>query len=243
MTRDRDISVTYIPALVDAIPREKQDGFVMQSHDYDLAVRVLPFDSLESLTSGKTMAALQREYNVVSEGARLQLIALLTLTQAIRTRDLAHLKTYLNLKVAEEMGGFKRQQEKLRKSLRGWPDLTMLRERDEIRRRRTAIATRIRHPLTELGRQLNEAVKKVRFVIWWNERKRSFEPGLYCENVATALAVLVFTRITSPRTLAVCQRAGCGKRFIRTKQSQKYCSLRCGNAARKARERAKRKER
>jgi hypothetical protein len=96
---------------------------------------------------------------------------------------------------------------------------------------------RTKYPLSELGRELNRGVKQARFVLWV-ERESVFAPGLYCDNMTTALATALFSQVASPQSVAICER--CGNHFTRTKRAQRFCSLRCGNADRKARQRERR---
>jgi hypothetical protein len=100
---------------------------------------------------------------------------------------------------------------------------------------------RTRHPLSELSRELNEKARRARFVLWWVETEKRFAPGLYCDDIATALATALFSRVVSPQAVAICER--CGNQFIRTKRPQRFCSLRCGNADRKARQRDQARQR
>jgi hypothetical protein len=95
---------------------------------------------------------------------------------------------------------------------------------------------RMQYPLSELSAQLNRKMKNVRFVLWWVDKEKKFAPGLFCQDLSTAMAVSLVSHIASPRAVAVCER--CGNQFIRTKTIQLFCSLRCGNAERKARQRA-----
>ena len=96
---------------------------------------------------------------------------------------------------------------------------------------------RMRYPLAELAAQLNQRMAKARFVMWWVDKEKKFAPGIYCPDLSTALAASLVSHIAAPKAVAICER--CENRFIRTKSVQRFCSLRCGNADRKARQRAK----
>jgi hypothetical protein len=65
----------------------------------------------------------------------------------------------------------------------------------------------------------------------------SLSPGIFVESFLGALYVLLFLSLEDPISIAVC--GWCNKRFTRTKTTQAFCSLRCGNNARKARQRLK----
>ena len=59
------------------------------------------------------------------------------------------------------------------------------------------LGQRVRHPLSEVSKELNGRLKNVRFVIWWSECERKLLPGLFCEDMTTALAAVLFSRIAS----------------------------------------------
>ena len=160
------------------------------------------------------------------------------LLKPCRLRSPADLKAYLKLESAEELRQWFESQSKLRAALgpRNWPKP----KRKDVEAAQLQIvrslARRIRFPLSEIARQLNARLRQVKFVIWWVERERKFAPGFFCENAAIAFAALLVASVASPEGLGVCER--CGARFSRKKRIQRYCSLRCGNAARKSRQRA-----
>jgi hypothetical protein len=230
--------VTEIPILVEAIPREKNDGILIVPDDYDTPVRVLPLDAPEMLGDSARALNLEREYNVVPQRERAGLMALLRLTQAIQTRKYSHLDAYARLQTEVEIQRWLDHEKELRAALgqRNWklPDRAKIDE--EKIRSKMRLDRRIRYPLSEASKELNRRLRHVRFVIWWSKCERKLVPGLYCEDMTTALAAVLFSRIASSKGLTVCVR--CGKRFVRIRKNQTHCSLRCGNAARKARQRA-----
>lgn len=99
------------------------------------------------------------------------------------------------------------------------------------------LGRRVRHPLSEVSKALNGRLKNVRFVIRWSECERKLLPGLFCEDMTTALAAVLFSRIASTQGLTVCVRSGC--EFVRVRRNQTHCTIRCGNADRQASRRAK----
>jgi hypothetical protein len=242
-SRDRDTAVTPIPVLIDAVPRERRDGQVVVHDDYDIAVRALPLDAPDMLLKTTAVQKLEREYNVVPEKKRAELMALLRLTQAIQTRKLVDLAAYVVLQSGADSQRWLAQERELRKTLgrgdKNWPipgkEKVAKYEDESVNR----LIKRARHPISEVSRQLNRWLRRVRFVIWWSERETRLMPGLYCQDMATALAALLFSRVASTKGLAVCER--CGKRFVRTRRGQRFHSGRCGDADRKARQRAKQK--
>jgi hypothetical protein len=239
--RDRDIGVTTLPILVDAVPYEKRDGRVIDLGRNDIAVRILPLDAVAGLFDPKRKEEINREFNqafkAVSKDVLDDLKALVFLIQAIQGRSREMLMNYVKRKAPVEAARAEQHVanvlaelgERKPRPANGSESGRYLRDAvDSLLKRR-------RYPLSELSRQLNTQARRARFVLWWNESKRKFAPGLYCDNMATALATALFSRVVSPMSLAICQR--CGNPFIRSKRVQRFCSLRCGNADRKARQR------
>ena len=217
-----------------------------EPHDYvvyDLPVRMLPFGSLECLTDGKKLAKLQREYGqLLPKKAHRGLWALLTLTDAVRSRNSELYRKYVNLKAVDDAEKWRSLVESLDgQSPEEFVPWSPKDRNSAYSRSKESILKRLRRPYNIIGAEMTERLRNVRFVLWWVDRERKFAPGLYCETLETALTALMLSRIQSPQALAVCQRAGCENRFIRVKRSQRFCSLRCGNAARKAKERSKRR--
>jgi len=234
--------VTEIPILVEAFPRKKNDGILIVSDDYDIPVRVLPLDAPEMLGDSAQVLKLEREYNAVPRRERAGLMALLRLTQAIQTRKYSHLAAYVDLQLGVEVQRWLVHEKELRGAL-GYRDWKMPRK-DVVKKEKIKIgkhlSRRVRHPLSEVSKELNGRLKIVRFVIWWSECERKLLPGLFCDDMTTALAAVLFSRIASTQGLTVCVR--CGKEFVRIRKNQTHCTLRCGNAARKARQRAAQRE-
>jgi len=258
-TRDRDVTVTAIPVLLRGTrTAEKQwvkDGVVLggwtektgpEADDcrvYDLPVRMLPFNSLECLTNGKKLGRLKREYGQrLPEQAFLKLRALLSLTDALRSRNAELLRQYVQRQsvidakmwrsIAESMHAQSPEEfAPWSEKDRNWAFYTS----------KERVLKRLKRPYNVIGAEMTKLLRDVRFVLWWVDREGKFAPGLYCETLETALAALMVSRIQSSQALAVCQRKGCENTFIRMKRNQRFCSLRCGNAARKAKERSKKR--
>ena len=76
--------------------------------------------------------------------------------------------------------------------------------------------------------------------IWRDKRTDSLSLGVLADDFVWALHLLLLLNLANSESVAVCGR--CRKRFTRTKTNQDFCSLRCGNSARKARQRLKEKE-
>lgn len=236
--RDRDNGVTRLPILVDATLHETRDGRVIDLDGRDIAVRIFPPDATEGLYDPKRRTQIDKEFNQafkrVSEAARNELLAIYILAVAIRRQSREGLQQYAKLKVGAEANRAK-EMAKLLAEL-GEPTKVEASEKKEALEKAVAEwRGRLRYPISELSRELNKLVRGVRFVLWWVERTKNFAPGLYCDSASAALATALFSSIVSPQGLGICER--CGNWFPRVKQDQRFCSLRCGNADRKARER------
>lgn len=92
-----------------------------------------------------------------------------------------------------------------------------------------------------LSDELNIPLKRARFVFWTPKKSGGLIPGLYCDDAFVALVALLASHVNSPQSFSVCAR--CQKPFYSVKRDQKFCSTRCGNAERKARQRHGRKQR
>jgi len=239
--RDRDDDVTTLPILVDAFPHESRDGRIIDLDGHDVAVRILPLSAVEGIFNRQRRQEIDQEFNqafkAVSEQTLNELKALVFLIQATRTRSHKLLMEYVKQKAPVEAV---RAQENMSNLLARLGDRKTkpASESEKFKYLQDAVRSlfrRTRHPLSELSHQLNAQARRARFVLWWVEREGRFAPGLYCDNMASAVATALFSRIVSPQAVAICER--CGNQFIRTKRAQRFCSLRCGNADRKARER------
>jgi hypothetical protein len=83
----------------------------------------------------------------------------------------------------------------------------------------------MKSPVFALSEAFTNGLKKSRFVVWWAELPKKFAPGIYCEDISTALFALALSAIGQPGGIGVCQR--CGDAFLRTRSKQRYCSNRC----------------
>jgi len=223
--------------LIKAVPYESRDGRVIVPDDYDIPVRIIAPSGFGEFLADRPRSGDTHRLPAVPPRQRAALLALLRLTQAIQTRDRRSLRTFVKLQFAEEVRrGIEKDAEMSRAlGANEWPPGTW--SLPDIRRHvAKSLRGRIRFPVSELGRLLNGRLRKARFVMWWVERDKKFAPGIFCEDMATAFAALLVARITSPEGLAVCER--CGTQFVRKKQGQRFHDLKCGNAARKARQRS-----
>jgi hypothetical protein len=184
---------------------------------------------------------LNKEYNnafnAVKSDEFAEVAALYVLACAIKNKDYQLLRRYIIRLAPVEAQRYERN---IRQVLESLGEATRApseaEKKDDLLNAMRGLLRRTKYPLSELARKLNARLKKARFVLWWDERSKRLVPGLYCETMETALAALLFSRFASPEAIAICAR--CGNTFIRKKRMQRFCSLRCGNADRKARQRA-----
>jgi predicted RNA-binding Zn-ribbon protein involved in translation (DUF1610 family) len=78
-----------------------------------------------------------------------------------------------------------------------------------------------------------------RLRLWQREEDGALCPGLLAGDFTNSLFVHLCLSLSDSEGLAIC--GACGKKYRRTKTTQVYCSPKCGNRARKARQRAKEK--
>ncbi|HXX17225.1 MAG TPA: CGNR zinc finger domain-containing protein [Candidatus Eremiobacteraceae bacterium] len=234
--RDRDDGVTRLPILVDSFPYDMRDGRIIRFDGEDMPVRIVPRDAVKGLFDRKIWERVNSEFNqafnAISKDALTELKALVLLFQAIGNKSHDDLKSYIKRKAPIEAA----RNEQLIAGLLAKlgekkPSTDSAAKENYLANAVRSLWRRTRHPLSELGRQLNAHARLARFVIWWDESAKKFSPGLYCTDFVTALAIALFFR-----DAAICER--CGTWFIPTsKKPQRFCSLRCGNADRKARQR------
>lgn len=246
--------MTSLPILVrcKAIDR---DGHIVLKGRRSVPVSVVPLKELESLWNPDQRKKFESSYGHIPQLAEARLLTLNRLLQAIRTRDpgnLGHLSTYAKLAGAEERttdvircardlgvseDWCRRMAEETEKRT-GYPPFGPLGPATE-QYYESRVWERLCRPLPELSRKLNRRLQSVRLVIWWVMQSQIPAPGLFCPDIETALFALTFSRIASPQGWSVCLR--CSASFMRTRRDQKYCSLRCGGATRKARERKRKR--
>jgi hypothetical protein len=234
MKRDRDNTVTdSLPVLVSSYSRG--DGFILPPDGLQIEAQILPIAAAEGIFDAKKRRAYSRVYDKISPEELAELQALLLLISAVEQPTKEVVKQYLERMAPLEV---KRAVERLVEGLRQWGG-SVSEQQKEIERARVLhqLQERIKFPWHELNWQLNGWLKKPSVVLWLRSRDKRLSPGLYCRNMAAAVAALLFSRIASPQAISVCQR--CSSPFVRIKRVQRFCSLRCGNADRKARERAK----
>lgn len=93
-----------------------------------------------------------------------------------------------------------------------------------------------------IQRHVISSVDSVRFVLW--EWKGKLAPGLFCPDISTALLVHAImaalgTKAKANVGLRLCPK--CGRPFLQRRKDQFYCSIRCREAHRVERWRARQK--
>lgn len=246
-TRDRDNSVTskQLPVLIPARGGHRGDALLFVDRKPTDCL-LLGDDALAIFLNDKNDAHFERRYGKVLRSYEAGIKAAMALIQAIESKDNAKLKDYAAWQAVAEVESEIELANKIGKHLPFVPaTVKRLREqtyREEYARLQKHISSS--SPLVaiaELLMQLNRWVSKAKLVIYMGRVRQQPLPGLYCPDVSTGLAAMVFSRLPNPAGLGVCRRPSCGKTFLRIRRGQQYCSLRCGNADRKARERARRR--
>jgi hypothetical protein len=241
------VTTPGIPILIRSPEPRKADGLLVLAEDAVL-VRLV---EAGNLLTAEGFRRFEEEVGAVPESSHAAVFALLRLAQLTKTGTRRDLDAYIRLQAGAEVrgeinllerivGGFRGEankvlQELLLASFRNKGKKLLEREESEIRRRMgraEGLSVAI-----ELSREINRWLRGARVVLWWPRKDKRLTLGLYCEKAETALASTVLATIDVPQGIAVCVR--CGSYFMRIKRGQKYCKLRCGNADRKARERAK----
>jgi hypothetical protein len=90
-----------------------------------------------------------------------------------------------------------------------------------------------------LLQKINQGLERVRFVVWLAECEQKFAPGLYCDDLGSAVCALLLSNLGERGGLGACEF--CGKTFFRSRRSQRYCGYKCQTAAGMRRYRAKAK--
>jgi hypothetical protein len=212
----------------------------------------LPDDALAIFADGGRRQKFERQFGTVSDSHQAGISAALLLVQAIENRDVQQLRNYASWQAVAEVKAEQELAERIVRrfgaagarhlavipeTLRARQEKTLTEERDKLRNRVAKQSPMV--GVAELLLQLNRWTSGARFVVYFDRTRKKALPGLFCPDVGTGLAALTFDRIPSSQGLGVCVR--CGKAFLRTRPAQHYHSLRCGNAGRKARERARKR--
>ena len=248
MTRDSNKPVTYLPVLIPCSPGTAK-GYATFATEFRDPQEVRPLvdaDLDPKSKSGKAALGSMQEHELERFNALFAYMA------ALETRDaLALRKTIVRFDKALQM-----KREKDGKRLPGLsPELWAKSVYGQvIRSILGAVPGDELSALERLGgyrpgptaeRNLNwrvsweisEAVKKVRFVLWWTGTR--FSPALYCPDLQSGIHVQALLRVAGGRAFRICPY--CDDAFLQGRTNQDYCSLAHREAHRVARWRAKQK--
>lgn len=232
--RDRDDCVTSaLPVLVGSYDR--RDGFILPPDGLQIEAQILPLCVATGIFDQQIRRKFKEVYDEVSDDELTELRALAFLVSAVVSRKPELVKGYDERMAPLET---KRALARLSKEMERWGDTVHAgQEREERARVLRNLQERVKFPWHEMNWRMNEWLRKANVVLWLSLKAKGLLPGLYCGDMAAALAALLLSRVASPKAVVLCGR--CGTPFVRGKRVQRFCSLRCGNADRKARERAK----
>jgi len=195
-----------LPVLI-AASSGKADGFVsFKPWDYGRGgnVRRVSREILPALRDPARRHGLERQYGPIEEADWGRLLELLGLVERLARGDWTP--------VQKDLGSTSRVEHK--------GDTCKL----EI-----SFSGSVKTAVFALAEAFTEGLSKSRFVVWWAEREQKFAPGIYCEDITTALYALVLRAIGQPGGIGVCQH--CGEPFPRSRSKQRYCLYRCQVAA------------
>src|SRR6266851_3235732 len=219
MKRDRDNPVTpSLPVLVNAYARI--DGFIEMGSSID--AQILPGAAALWIFNPKKTREYREVYKKVGTSELTELKALALLVAAVGEKKHQWMKQY-----REYMGPLESNLAvtRLVKEMERWAGSGEISKEQEDLARAQALHNlqkRSKFPWHEMNWRLNEWLRKARVVIWLRLPQGPapgvLTPGLYCEDMAAALAALLFFRVASPQAITICRRCGTG--FIRNKRVQ-----------------------
>lgn len=194
-----------------------------------------PVRTLTEADLDKDTARGRNTWKAMRPKDRQHLLALIGLRRAIETKDELMVKKLAEAyrRLGRHMGRVTAvtfedlfgDEPSIQKDMAGWA------------KERSQEGLSFGRPQRALAQLLTEAIRRARLVLWWHDRERRFLPALYCPDLTTALYVRALIGIVGGRTLLVCPR--CGEPFVQPRSDQNYCSIRCREAHRVARFRAR----
>jgi hypothetical protein len=193
-------------------------------------VRIVPPAALQALLrQGQSFALFEKRFGQVSKSQKASILALFSLIEEERTWDQDKRLDFIRWTLVKRRA----QQDEAKVKRSPEEDDGMARSLAEHDRAWVDKRGRLR-TITD---QLN-GLGTLR--LWRDKHTDSLSVGVLAEDFLDALLILLLLNLGNAESVAVC--GWCGKRFTRTKTNMDFCSLRCGNNARKARQRAKHKE-
>jgi hypothetical protein len=193
-------------------------------------VRVVPAAALQALLKqSQSFAAFEKRFGQVSKSQKANILALFSLIEEERTWDETKRQDFIRWTLTKRRA--QRDEAKVKRSP------------DEAERMASIIADHDRASVERRGllRTITDELNGLGTLrIWRDKRTDSLSIGVLADDFVAALRILLLLNLANSESAAVC--GWCKKRFTRTKTNMDFCSLRCGNNARKARQRAKQKE-
>jgi hypothetical protein len=217
-------------AYADTPSTSEYEGLPDEGLLHDCPVRVVPAGALQALLKkSPTFAAYEKRFGQVSDRDKASIIALFALVEEERTLD----------------------QDKRNSARQEFETWTLIKRRNERKEARTKSSPEEEEKMAQYLADHDMACHKKRerphtitnqlngwtLRVWRDERTDpdTLSPGVLAGDFVGALHVLLLLNLARPESVAECGR--CKKRFSRTKTTQHFCSLRCGNNARQARQR------
>jgi hypothetical protein len=206
-----------ISVLIEATHAAKEDGTLLDGSA--TPVLVVPAAALEALLlkDGRAFGSFESRFGRVSDERKADLLAAFQLLELVRTGSQVNKESFLAFS-AKAMD-LRRQnsratapnREAIRKSL-------LHRDRSRVGDPR------------ELLRLLSFRLGSRELRPWSSDVEKKLCLGILDDDFVGALHSLLFLSISETEAPAICKR--CDTRFRRTKTSQVFCSLSCGNAHR-----------
>ena len=197
----------------------------------DLLVRVVPPEALQRfLEKSPKFRALEQRFGRISPRHKLILRSLFVLLEQIRSsggpRKRSRYYGYLlQIRTVE------RREASVKRT--GQESESMARYLFELDRKRFERSS----PLKELVRHLHY---RGSLRLWMDRRTKTLAPGVLSANFNDALLNLLLLNLANPASVAICPR--CAAQFMRSKSTQIFCSGRCANNDRKARQRLRERD-
>lgn len=210
------------------------EGFPDEGLHRDCPVRVVPAQALqELLKESRSFAAIyEKRFGQVSKRDKADILALFALVEEERNWDPAKRQEYENWtlekrRAEREEAGTRRSpgEDERRARFLANHDMACLEKRGSV------------HTVGGMHAITDRLSGWATLRVWRDKRTAALALGILAEDFVGALHVLLLLNLARSESLAVCAR--CRARYTRTMTTQNYCSLRCGNAARKARQRKK----
>ena len=193
-------------------------------------VRVVPAAALQALLKrSQSFAMFEKRFGQVSESKKASILALFNLIEEERTWDKTKRQEFARWTLIKRRA--QTDEAKVKRSREDAATMAnTMADHDRAWVERRGLLRTITDELNGLGT----------LRIWRDKRTDSLSLGVLADDFVAALRILLLLNLANSESAAVC--GWCKKRFTRTKTNMDFCSLRCGNNARKARQRAKQKE-